>query len=532
MNKKQILDLFKVNLLYANPQTTLQLRKKHKSTNKLTRSILSQYVWLALLFAFMYGVIMFTIDYPRYPGYFTLYCAMFVVMSFSQSISVLYNVFYDSKDLQDYLPLPFQQSSVFLAKFLTVGLTVIPFQLPLLVLFVLTGYRSDLPIVGIILAFVLFFVFFGIVLGLSVLIVSLLVQSKGFNRHKSLFTTLLMLIPNVVMIAGILYLNTRGSSYVDEGMMLQDQTIIYPFYPLHQVIAQPFSLSGIISFVILAVIVTLLILVTKNVVIPKMYAYASGDVVTSDVKVNHKKLVYMPLDRQLMRYNLSLIKNPTLLLQSFSTIFLMPFVMMFNLLIIDLDFGAIPGRFWLLFVLVGFFYATFTVNSTSIVSMIISLDQENFDFVRSLPMSLSDYLKMKFKLALTLQFAMTGILLVVLALILGANPFFILGLLLGDMIGIYISSSYYFYRDYRLLNLNWTSLSQLFTRGAGNFGTAFIFIGVILIGSIITVGIGFLLMFVTEPFIVTLAVLAVLLAGCFFAYRHYNKVFWHSKDLN
>ncbi|KWZ11024.1 hypothetical protein AS262_11850 [Enterococcus faecium] len=52
--------------------------------------------------------------------------------------------------------------------------------------------------------------------------------------------------------------------------------------------------------------------------------------------------------------------------------------------------------------------AFLTVNQTSFISNLISLDQENFLFIRSLPISMNQYLKEKLRFGWILQSLLTG----------------------------------------------------------------------------------------------------------------------------
>ena len=51
--------------------------------------------------------------------------------------------FFEGTDLQAFLPLPFRQSQLFLSKILVVAMTIAPLFFPLLVLFLLTGWRHN-----------------------------------------------------------------------------------------------------------------------------------------------------------------------------------------------------------------------------------------------------------------------------------------------------------------------------------------------------------------------------------------------------
>ena len=110
-------------------------------------------------FLVIYGLTMIALDFSRLPG-FHLLCCSFGVLGFSQGISSIFNVFFESQDLPAYLPLPFRQAEIFTAKILVVFLTVAPFVFPLFVLFLLTGMRSQVFILlTLLLAIVLFYYF-------------------------------------------------------------------------------------------------------------------------------------------------------------------------------------------------------------------------------------------------------------------------------------------------------------------------------------------------------------------------------------
>ncbi len=70
---------------------------------------------------------MFAMNFVKLPGFFTYYVALFGMLGLTQSISVIYNIFFEGNDLQVFLPLPFGQEQVFSAKILVVALTIIPF---------------------------------------------------------------------------------------------------------------------------------------------------------------------------------------------------------------------------------------------------------------------------------------------------------------------------------------------------------------------------------------------------------------------
>ncbi|OUK49193.1 ABC transporter, partial [Enterococcus faecium] len=145
--------------------------------------------------------------------------------------------------------------------------------------------------------------------------------------------------------------------------------------------------------------------------------------------------------------------------------------------------------------LVGIALAFLTVNQTSFISNLISLDQENFLFIRSLPISMNQYLKEKFRFGWILQSFLTGGIALLSGLSFQLPLFFIPSLLFGSLFGCYLLSLRYFARDYRLLLLNWTNINQLFNRGSGSLGLVATMMGSLIISIILIVLYGMLALF-------------------------------------
>lgn len=117
MNSGIIKRLIAVNMLYVNPSSTNQIRKKGRKGKQVIRSIIQQYLLSGVIFLVIYGATMILIDFAKLPGYFTYYMALFALIGFSQSLSTIFNVFFESKDLQDYLPLPIKRGKFLLRNF-------------------------------------------------------------------------------------------------------------------------------------------------------------------------------------------------------------------------------------------------------------------------------------------------------------------------------------------------------------------------------------------------------------------------------
>ncbi|WP_099225208.1 ABC transporter permease [Listeria costaricensis] len=529
---RQILELFKINLLYANPQVTEKHRKKGKNSASIYKSILWQYVFLGVLFIVLYGATMSAINFVEYPGFFTFYNAMFFVLGFSQAVSIMFNVFYNSKDIKDYLPLPFKQSSVFIAKFLIVGLAVVPFLLPVMALYLLTAIRGPLPLlVGIVWSLLIFVLFALLSLGVSILIISALTRTKIFDRYKNIVTTALLLIPTIGMVVGIMYINQKQASFTFGEVAIPDQTVLPPFLPFHQLLIEPLSLNGVLSLIVILALLVLLFLLVKQWVIPGMYQFSTGGGAASrsgrKARTSGKSAKPTSLDRKLLHYNLGLIKNPTLLMQTITTVFMMPLIFLFPFAFgSGMTLSGISNIFWIATFLGGIIFALFTLNGNSIAGVIISLDGENYHYFKSLPLDFKHYLKVKFRFAFLIQLVLTSIVLLITGFVLHLPWLLSMSLLAGNLLGTFLGSEYYYFRDFRLLTLNWTAISQLFNRGGGSFAIVLLLFCLLIVG-VASVGITVaMLMLLPFPKLIGGIIFGLVLLGCFFVQLYYQKNYW------
>lgn len=522
MNKSQFFELVRVNLRYANPQATNSARKKGKNGKTLTRSLLIQYLFSGILFLVLYGFAMIFTDFSKMPGFFTYYVALFSILAFSQGISVIYNIFFESQDLPAYLPLPFQQSTIFLSKILVVVLTVLPFVFPLLIVFLLTGWRSQLFIpVVILLSLLLFVLLLTIIFSLCSLLVFGLTRTTFFKKHKKTVTSLLLVLSMVVAVAGVLLLNGQNAAL--ESSL--DRAPIALFTPFFTIATDPFSTSGIGYFLGLVILCLILLLAVKQLILPKLYEQLITATVTTET-ARRKHKTNQTLKQLFLNYNLQLLKEPNLIMQVFSNSLLMPLIFIITFGVTgSFDLSQMDIRFIGVVFFAGVALAFLTVNQTSFIGNLISLDQENFTFLKTLPLSMHGYLKEKFFVGFIIQATLTGIIALVAGLLFNLSLLFIFCLILGSVLGSYLLCLRYFARDYRLLLLDWTSLTQLFTRGSGSIGLVITLFISMIISVILLVFYGFAAAYL--PFWpLTIGVGIIAASATYLWIHHYQKSFW------
>jgi ABC-2 type transport system permease protein len=244
-----------------------------------------------------------------------------------------------------------------------------------------------------------------------------------------------MFIPTVGMLVGILYMNQKQSAISDMSQ-LKDQQVISILKPFHQLIVAPFSLDALIGFLIIVALVALFGMLIKEKTLPKI----RNQVTTNTQK--KKKTVYKSLRKQLISYHFSLIKNPTLQLQILSGLFIFPIVIIFPFFANGTEFLAKLGiHYFALFFVMGIIFAIMTLGINSLASVIISLDQDNLMFIKSLPISFKNYIKLKYYFAFAVQFVSLFLIMLVGGLMLKLSIILIIALIFGAFMGCLVGTS-------------------------------------------------------------------------------------------
>lgn len=528
MNRKKLWQLFSVSLRYASPQVTEKARKKGYSTKKMNRYLISQFLFVAILFLFLYGGMMATVNFSKMPGFFTMYAGLFAILAISQGISVIYNIFFESRDLPAYLPLPFTQGEIFTSKILVVMLNVVPYCLPLLALFIITGLQSGvfLPL-ALLLGFVAFLLLTGSLLFVGALIVLGLTRTKVFQQHKKIAITALMGISTIGAVAGVLLL--QGSMNQTDYLEVTDRGVLPVFLPAYWAVKQPGTGLGLLGWAVLIGVFALLALAIKKGFLAKLYEQLT-EITTQNQVTRRRNKTNRNLQQQLRSYNHQLLKDPNLLMQVLSSSVLMPVILLVSM---GFNFrGSLNGlsaKYVGVAFVVGIFLAYLMTNQNSFVANLISLDGPNYEFITSLPIEKKVYLKQKFLLGWLIQAALVILMVIAVGLIIVPVPILIFGGILGGLFGSLIFSLFFFARDYRLLLTSWTNVTQLFSRGGGSLVFAFAIFGGMFIGGIlITIYALAVNAFSFAPLnLIVLGVVLVLGVGVIF---YFKTQFWNKLD--
>lgn len=477
MLNKKLNELIKVNLLCSNPSSTQRQRKKGKSINQIVKSTILWSVLTGFLLMVLFSFSLLSVDLSHAPGIFTHFLALFSLLLMSQLISTINNVFLDNQDLQNYLSLPVKISTLWTAKLITIVITMIPFAIPVLAVFVMTAYESSCNVVFAIIVALLTLIFYlGSIFILTSLLTFLITQNRIFQTHKQIGNSLLLGVSTLAIVIGCILLSiTKNEPHTT------DQTVLSPLKPIFQLITQPFSATSLITLLVLIGITTGGMFILNKLSNSGLLQIKSS--YTKKRKTPAHPVVQKSLGKTLIRYNLQLLRQPSFMTQVLMNTIMMPFIFLFGFSYGSKDLIHHLGLEYAgVFFLVGVMFSFMTFNAYALVGNIISLDGENFEMMRSFPIKFTHYLKIKFWLATGIQISLTIILSLAIAFFIRLKIELILPLLSGIILSQIAGCLYYFARDWRLLSLNWTDPNQLLSRELGNWGVFMMTFGSMLFG--------------------------------------------------
>ena len=475
MRLKVIKKLVDINILYSSQEANLaNLRKKQaknpgKKVNVSAR-VLSSYIFSSLLLLIFFSNIAFRFPFEEVPSFFSSMVAILLVLAFSTSFTAFYNVFYESKDLVSYRPYAFKESEIIIAKGLSVLLPALTGIVPILAYFLALYIRLapslwlGLPLM--LLSLALLFVSVALVM---VVAVHFLAQTRVFRKYQSIFANVMI---GIGVLTPLLFIFFAQSTSRDIGDQTREiSPLLYPIHLFYKIAVEPFSTEAILGLLAWITLTIFLLYLTKKKVLPHFY-----DVIllNSEEKVKKERRSKEGISntkkgffRMVLRYNLSLLGQGTGVITVLFTSAFLPYLMMIGLISNIRGSQIVPDihpPYWLHLFFVGMFIAVVNNNITSLPSIALSLERENFDFLKSLPFDFARYVKVKFWIIFAVQSFLPVLTLLGLSLYLGLPILSMIYLLVVWILASVILSCHHYLKDVKNLSTNWSNITDLVNR--------------------------------------------------------------------
>ncbi|WP_278578685.1 hypothetical protein [Granulicatella adiacens] len=538
MRFNRILTLVKTNLIFATQPAMLQnYRKKQaknpsKPVNVAMRTLMQQ-----LLFAVMFGAL-FGIpgaisgrSYP--PLQFASTVFLFLMILISQALPAVYNVFYESKDFESYLPYAFTELEVVLGKSLSIVVATLQGFLPIVMLFGIHVYFSrgnfllTIPI-----ALIGALVLNATVYVLMFLLCFFLAKIPLFRKYQSVIANVLIFGISLGAIIGYQLMASR--SMVNTVLTGEMPLFLKPVLAFYDAILNPLDLSVYPMMGLVLLVFVAILLLVKFIVLPNFYQAVSQ---TSSSKVKVERVKQMELDgskistKFMIRYTLRQLMEGSVLTQTIISAGILPYLLLlptvFNLRnaparINFMDFLNLNT--FLPFAMLITFIAFFNTGGNNLLAVGISLERENYYYLKVLPFDMHEFLERKFWILFAIQSAIPVILMTVICTVLRLPIYMTLGIILSWGIISLGLSRWGYARDLKLFTPSWTNVIELLNRTRS--GVKSIIFVVVLFGFIF--GAVYLLNILPEldrtlVWFITIAYVVLILGLSIFATFFYKK---------
>ena len=478
MRLKVIKKLVDINILYSSKEANLaNLRKKQaKNPDKkvdVSGKLLRSYLASSLLLLILFSNLAFRFPFEEMPSFFSTMVAILLVLAFSTSFTAFYNVFYESKDLASYSPYAFKKSEIIIAKGLSVLLPALTGIVPILAYFLVLYIRLaptlwlGLPLM--LLSLALLFVSVTLVM---VVAVHFLAQTAVFRKYQSIFANVMIGIGVITPLLFVFFLQSTSGDIVDRVRDIPP--LLYPIHLFYKIAVEPFSTEAILGLLAWIGLTLFLLYLTKKKVLPRFYDII---LLNSEEKVIKERRSKEGISRtkkgffrMVLRYNLSLLGQGTGVITVLFTSAFLPYIMMIGWISKIRDSQLVPDihpPYWLPLFFVGVFIAVLNNNITSLPSIGLSLERENFDFLKSLPFDFARYVKVKFWIIFAVQSFLPIVILLGLSLYLGLPILSMIYLLAAWILASVILACRHYFKDVKNLSTNWTSITDLVNRSNG-----------------------------------------------------------------
>lgn len=538
MRFNRILTLVKTNLIFATQPAQLQNYRKKQAKNpskpvNVAMKTLTQQLLFAVMFGALFGIpgAMFGRSYP--PLQFGTTVFLFLMILISQALPAIYNVFYESKDFESYLPYAFTELEVILGKSFSIVVATLQGLLPILMLFGIHVYFSG--------GFILFtipiallgaLILSAIVYLLMFLLCFFLAKIPLFRKYQSVIANILVFVISLGAVIGYQLMLT--DSMVNTVLTGKMPAFIQPVLAFYNAILDPFDMTvyPMIGLVILAFVA--IILLVKFIVLPNFYQAVSQ---TSSSKVKVERVKQMELDgsklstKFVIRYTLRQLMEGSVLTQTIISAGILPYLLLIPA-VLSFSGGPVEISFmkllnlntFLPFAMLITFIAGFNTGGNNLLAVGISLERENYYYLKVLPFDMHQFLERKFWILFAIQSIIPVILMTVICTVLRLPIYMTLGIILSWGIISLGLSRWGYARDLKLFTPTWTNVIELLNRMRSGFKSV-IFV-VVLFGFIF--GAVYLLIHLPEwnrtfVWFITIAYVVVILGLSIFATFYYKK---------
>ena len=524
MRIKAIKKLVDINILYAIQPSQLQQYRKMQAKNperkvNVSLKAIRMYLILGLVYLFLFGLMGSLNQLVGNPGLFANLVSAFALFSMSQGFLVFYNVFY-----------AFSEAEIIVGKSISVILTLLIAILPMFSYFLVLAFQGGNPFLGLPLALLAILILSSVITFLILIAVHFITKTAFFRKYKTILSNVILALVSVGSFFLYFMINQMNSRSVVNRTEVK--AFFLPVQAFYDFILHPFHTASLLGFLGWVAVAALLFFIVKTKVIPEFYeaALMTGSSVGKRERVHDINIAEAKnLKKFVWRYNIRLLSEGSVIMQAIFMSAFLPYIVIFSM-----GMGMIQGglsltsylgpRFLLPMMALAVLIATLNSGGSNLTAIGISLERENFDYLKVLPFDLKQYIHLKFWQLFAVQSILPLTLFFITSLVSGMHPVTFLGMVIVWVLISLMWSSWGYYRDYKHLVTNWSNVTELMSRD-NNIVKTLLAIALIL-GMMIVITLLFFISNVLAPLVIYMIAALVLVGLAVLSYivhKYYMK---------
>ncbi len=463
-----IKELFLTNLLYSFSPQRIKYRKKFSEKNDIRHNLFKNLLIMNLVnflnILFVFSIFSYGFNFSG-PGYRSI-LFFILLMVFIQILNNFTNMFYESDDTLSIIHLPVTGAEIFFSKLFTLLSLVISNFIPLIVINLIIGLNAEFSIQKFLFILVYSFAFIITLLCSIMTILSFITYIPNFKKNKGKVNAATILIALIVFTGGIFdfahVTKNIGSEY--SGDIFLNILVL--------------DISKTYTYLIITIILAIISFFTTYIFVVKKYMKdlyrISGNTYTSSSKTvkikENTNSTSTTLFSKLIKRNLKLLLNSTISTTVFTNLIITLGIFVIPIIEIRKHGGiALPLIFYPVAMTIGFTLALYiNSNPMNFTSIAISLEKQDYYFLKSLPLDFKKYLKIKLAIATCLQLSF-GLFALIMMLIITKTPILLaIVTIISYIISSIVFSFYSYTSDYKKLYLNWNTITDLANRSSIN----------------------------------------------------------------
>lgn len=503
--------VFYFNLLYANPTITANAMKNKKygdTPEDIFRGLLvKSYLMTSILISVVYTLVFLVLPLKMFPQILDYILLVFFLLSILQTFTHFFNVFYVSRDIESYMYLPIEEGLVYRAKMAAVAIATIQMAIPVWSISSIYGFNMGLGPISILYGFIDFILVGALVVIVNMVLMEALAKTSVLYKFKNGIITAINIVASVSNVGIIVFLQTSKARSFNISQLGGPAKYGFISGLLRS------HMGNLLVIVALGLIIVVLYTLIMRTVNGRFYRYIRRiqegpgqkkrpakesmeaynekfipkkdsdktsvslaepsqrpGIASEDGQSKRKtKKGSSSLGFSFFKYNMGLINEPTVITQSIVMNCLMPvFMLLTNLLNSSGDgslLESIRTNSGLASAVIAIVIALFSnAMSTSLPSMIVSLDRENYYYIKSLPISRKTYFISKLVFSASINSILPIVLMLGVFIYAGIPCFdIVFALVLFLVVSFSIASQWLIY-DFKNVVTDWQNVSDIFGR--------------------------------------------------------------------